>query len=144
MDNSELDTWYLNPLSYKLDNFPRLRDELANRACLNYPNVSGVFLVYVNRAQKEDFNKIESVKDSLANLLDSLAESDPKLEFELKRAYGQRKTVRQIIHQAFVDLQRAKDPGMKKGIQKYHPLIEEKDGYVKLTMAGELLFEALG
>ena len=140
---AEGDTWYLNPLSYKLDNFPRLRDELANRACLNYPNVSGVFLIYVNRAQKEDFNKIESVKDSLANLLDSLAENDSKLEFELKRAYGQRMTVRQIIHRAFVDLQRTKDQGMKKGTQKYHPLIEEKDGYVQLTMAGELLLQSL-
>jgi hypothetical protein len=139
MDNTEGDTWYLNPLSYKLDNFLKLRDEIVNRACLTYPHVSGVFLVYLGRAQKEGFNKLESVKGSLANLLEGLAEHDSKLEFELKCARGQRKTVRQIIHQAFIDLQRRKDPGMKKGIQKYKPLIEEVDGFVRLTLAGEIL-----
>jgi hypothetical protein len=124
------------------DGFPHVLKEIASRDT-EYLVITELSLTVVRRLQKEGRNKTWEVKKWISDFIDSMAEKSPALEDELNRAYESGKSKKQIINEAFGDLERTKDRGMSGEADKYLPLIERKDGYVFLTPIAEEFFNPI-
>lgn len=124
------------------DGFPQVLGEIAARDT-EYLIITELSLHVVRRLQKDGRNRTREIKKWISDFIDSMAEKSPALEDELNRAYETGKSKRQIINEAFEDLERTKDRGMRGKKTKYLPLIERKDGYICTTPIAEELFNPL-